>query len=166
MEVTKAIAHLPRSSISVCRLLFSTHDKLRSVHLLHGGPLPSMIHLILQAALVTHCGLLRETYLLLATSCTRLDLPRNGRSRNIGRRFGNALSGHRRYGGIGPILRRLVNVRLRPRSLRHCVRRKVEAQKQFDCNFAGIGAAHGHERPSARMHCRSTKSGDGIASRA
>lgn len=36
----------PRSSISVCRLLFSTHPKFRSVHRLQGGPRSSIMHLI------------------------------------------------------------------------------------------------------------------------
>jgi len=39
--------HCDRSSISVCRLLLRTQDKLRSVQRLHGGPVfSSMIHLI------------------------------------------------------------------------------------------------------------------------
>jgi hypothetical protein len=45
------IAHInqtycERSSIRVCKLLFRTQDKLRSVHLLQGGPLSLITHLI------------------------------------------------------------------------------------------------------------------------
>lgn len=42
-----------RSSIRVCKLLFSTQERLRSAHRLQGGPLPSMRHLI--CAIVIKC---------------------------------------------------------------------------------------------------------------
>jgi hypothetical protein len=51
LDYSVGIAHADqtyceRSSIRVCKLLFSTQDKLRSVHRLQGGPLSLMIHLI------------------------------------------------------------------------------------------------------------------------
>lgn len=43
-----------RSSIRVCKLLFSTQDKLRSAHRLQGGPLSSMRHLICAIVIMGH----------------------------------------------------------------------------------------------------------------
>lgn len=140
--------YCPRSSIKVCKLLFSTHARLRSVHRLHGGPRSSMMHLIWGRVLVSG---LRPDFsarvvqvganLLFATGSARLHLARDGRRMDAQGRIRSSR-----------LWRRQLFIRLRPCSFRRHLRLVVvDGQRGASVSTFPVRVQFNLVWPSARL---------------